>query len=146
MAQFQFKEGLILDFGNVQYELHPDDPDFLQTYEEQCSSFVQLGNALKKSDKEDPVGTVKRGCEAVKNAIEQLLGDGAVSDIFGDRPLGFYDLVDVFTYLSNSVNEYRAQRQASITPAPQNREQRRAAAKASRPPAKKVVKLPEAEK
>ncbi len=143
MAQFQFKDGLILDFGKVQYELHPDDPDFLQAFNEECERCEELGNTLR--GRNDLSAAVREACEGITSSIERLLGDGAVAEIFAGRPVGFYDLLDVFNHITQEANEYRKRRQAEAVSIPQNREQRRAAAKASKPAVKKIVTLPEGE-
>lgn len=143
MAQFQFKDGLILDFGKVQYELHPDDPDFLQAFNEECERCKELGNALR--GRNDLPAAVREACESIISSIERLLGDGAMAEIFADRPVGFYDLLDVFNHITQEANEYRKRRQAEAVSIPQNREQRRAAAKTSKPTAKKITKPQEAE-
>ncbi len=142
MAQFQFKEGLILDFGGVQYEVHPDDPDFLQTFNEQCEHFDRMGSEIQAIESEKPVEGIQKACSILIDAIDQILGDGAVAEIFSDRAIGFYDLMDVFRYIAQETKEYRERRHAEVVPAPQNREQRRAAAKTAKSSARSVKLSP----
>lgn len=127
MAQFQFKEGLVLDFGAVQYEIHPDDPDFLEVYEAECKRCAELGENIRSSDNQ--VGAIRNACNGVMMSINHILGEGAAAEIFSGRAIGFYDLVDVFDYITQETNAYREQRFRDIVPASANREQRRAAAK-----------------
>lgn len=145
MSQFQFKEGLILDFGEVQYEIHPDDPDFMEVFDSECKRCGSMSDQLRAYKGDDTVSAIRKVCDGVKDVIDHLLGDGAVSEIFGGRAAGFYDLLDVFNYIVSESNEYRKQRQAMTTPAPSNREQRRAAEKATKTTAKKVVKHQESD-
>lgn len=145
MAKFQFKEGLILDFGSVQYEIHPDDPDFMELFDSECKRCGSLGDQLRAYKGEDTVSAIRQACNGVIDVIDHLLGDGATSEILGGRAAGFYDLLDIFNYIVSESNEYRKQRQAMAIPAPANRDQRRAAAKAAKTTAKKVVNIAEAE-
>lgn len=145
MSQFQFKEGLILDFGEVQYEIHPDDPDFMEVFDSECKRCGSMSDQLRAYKGDDTVSAIRKACDGVKDVIDHLLGDGAVSEIFGGRAAGFYDLLDVFNYIVSESSEYRKQRQVMASPAPANRDQRRAAGKAAKTTAKKVVNITEAE-
>lgn len=136
MGQFQFKEGLVLDFGAVQYEVRPDDPDFLEVYETECRHCAELGDKLKTYPEGRQVEAIRDACNGVTTSIDRILGEGAVAEIFSGRAIGFYDLIDVFSYITQETNAYRERRRPDIAPAPANREQRRAAAKkVSRPAA-----------
>ncbi len=145
MAQFQFKEGALLNFGKVQFEIHPDDPDFLEVHRAECRRLFDMSERVRKSSGDDAPAAIREACNEIIGSINSILGEGAVEEIFNGRAIGFYDLVDVFNYITEEINAYKNKRQAEAVPVPQNREQRRAAAKASKPTAKKIVNLSEGE-
>lgn len=126
MAQFKFKEGLILDFEGQEFTIYPDAPDFAEGWQEDCEEAARFSNELK--GRRD-AGAIREACEKLIELLENTLGDGAIASIFGERPAGFYDLLDIFQYISNEITAYRNQRQAETVPAPTNRAQRRQAAK-----------------
>lgn len=132
MAQFQFREGLVLDFGHMQFEIHPDSPDFMEAWQENCNSAAKFAEELQKSGRTD-AGAIREACDKMRWILDNTLGNGAVDAIFEERPIGFYDLLDVFSYITNEVTAYRDKRKAENAPAPMNREQRRAAARMIKP-------------
>lgn len=145
MVQFQFKEGALLNFGKVQFEIHPDDPNFLEVYRAECKKMFEMSERLGKDKGTDTPTSIRKVCNEIIGSINSILGEGAVEEIFEDRAIGLYDLIDLFNYITEEINAYKIKRQAEAVPTPQNREQRRAAAKTSKPAAKKIVKLPEGE-
>lgn len=145
MAQFQFKEGALLNFGKVQFEIRPDDPDFLEAHRAECRRLFDVSERVRRIKDDDAPAAIRETCSEIIRSINSILGEGAVEEIFEGRAIGFYDLVDVFNYITEEINAYKNKRQAEVVPVPQNREQRRAAGKAPKPAAKKIVNLPEGE-
>lgn len=127
MNQFEFKSGLILDFGEVQYEITPDSIDFMETFESACKNMQKSAQELQTSKNNNAKG-IRKACESLVDTIDMVLGDGATLEIFGERPLAFFDLLDVFNYIQKSVRDFNSARKATVTdisPEPANRAQRR---------------------
>ena len=139
MAQFKFKEGLILDFGSVQFEVRPDDPDFLEQLENARTTWGETFHRLNTTGTEVNADLIRATCNGVAASIESILGEGTVAEIFGNRPLSFSDLVDVVVYIGNEVDGYWKRIESDYaTQTAQNREQRRAL----KPAVKKIAALP----
>lgn len=134
MGQFEFKSGLVLSISGQEFEIFPDSPDFIEGWKEDCDSIAKMAEEMRKGKRSD-TSVVREACDKVIEVVDNALGEGATESIFGDRPIGFYDLMDVYHHITNEIKGYQAKRQAEAVPVPVNREQRRAAAKKAKPAA-----------
>lgn len=144
MAKFQFKEGLILDFGTVQFEVFPDDPDFMETLESESKRMQEVSRKQQATGRNDS-GIIRESCEEALKSIDSIIGEGASAEIFAGRPVRFFDILDVLSYIVQENKAFWARRREETAPAPANREQRRAATKATKPAMKKVPVPPVSE-
>lgn len=46
--------------------------------------------------------------------FDDLLGDGATADIFGERPISFYDCYDIFHYITSEIKAFSADKRKGM--------------------------------
>ncbi len=139
MAEFKFRESLTLDFGGIQFEVRPDDPEFQKRLENSQQLWEEAFRKLNATGSKVNSDLLRTTCEGIAVSVESVLGEGAVSEIFGNRFPGFVDLVDVVAYIRAEVDGYWKQVTAEYgTAIATNREQRRAVKRLPKPASDKA--------
>ena len=59
---------------------------------------------------EDIIGILD---EFVK-CFDKLLGDGATLQIFGDRPISFFDCYDIYAYITKEIRSFNANKMKGV--------------------------------
>ena len=60
---------------------------------------------------EDDIANIRSGFVAL---FDDLLGDGATADIFGKRPISFYDCYDIFHYITSEIKAFSADKRKGM--------------------------------
>lgn len=124
MGKFQFSDRTIkLDFDGKIYDLSVDG-DNRRRIEAMCDKALTEYRAIEKDGGEDEV------TDLILDLIDDLLGEGAVDDIFGDREPCIEDGIDILSYITTELMEYNTKNEkkyeTSVPAPPVNRAARRA--------------------
>lgn len=134
MAEFKFRESLVLDFGGAQFEVRPDDPEFQERLEKSQKLWEASFRKLNANGAKVDASVLRATCEGIAESVESVLGEGSISAIFENRSVGFVDLVDIVAYIRKEVDSYWQKATSEFSTAiSANREQRRAVKRLPRP-------------
>ena len=111
MAQFSFKDyDLTLDFPTCTFTVRCDS-DYSDKIKNMGEEFTGLSEKLIKGEI-----TKDYAFEKIKMAIDQLLGDGAYSQIFQGRDDNFSDASDVLIIILSQATTFFKQMKKTVLP------------------------------
>lgn len=105
---FEIKEhGVVLEFPNdVRVVIDPYNPKTADSLVLMASKASEVG--LEEIEEDEDLGEyVGRILKEVSSAIESILGEGTLKQIFGDTPIGIFHLVDIIVYIDNQIAQYK---------------------------------------
>lgn len=113
--EFEFRDNKItLEIVGKQYEIETSD-------ELQERMIAHAKRAMEAADKVEEIekaqgisAAVKNCCQVLTEIVDDILGSGATAEIFGDRQISFYDLLDLYGYISGEINAYFYSRQQQV--------------------------------
>lgn len=129
MAAFEIKNsGLTLEIGGGIFTVYPDDADYIEKVERFSREAQRIAGEFSGIT-EGIAGKVREVCVFCLNSIDELLGEGASTKIFGDQHVGMMMCLEVLTYIKKESERYMTASKQRIRQIGGNREQRRKAQK-----------------
>lgn len=120
MKKFEFQNNsLELDIAGHKFELNPIEDGLLERIEKMGEESKLEAERMREDNSPD---SIKMGMNFMVKQIDALLGDGAASKIFEKRTINFFDVLDVLTYIKDSIIEFQSEKISKYSP---NRVQRR---------------------
>lgn len=99
MGKFEFRDRhFTVDICGMAYAVDTSEPKNLDLQEKAAN--------FKKIDKEDVAAQIR----AMVDMVNTILGPSATDTIFAERAVNLPDLVDLFTFLTNEINQENARR------------------------------------
>lgn len=120
MKKFEFQNNsLELDIAGYKFELNPIEDGLLERIEKMGEESKLEAERMREDNSPD---SIKMSMNFMVKQIDALLGDGAASKIFEKRTINFFDVLDVLTYIKDSIIEFQSEKISKYSP---NRVQRR---------------------
>ncbi len=120
MKKFEFQNNsLELDIAGHRFELNPIEDGLLERIEKMGEESKLEAERMREDNSPD---SIKMGMNFMVKQIDALLGDGAANKIFEKRTINFFDVLDVLTYIKDSIIEFQSEKISKYSP---NRVQRR---------------------
>lgn len=121
VKKFEFKDNnLTLDISGAKFKIDTSDPELVARVLKFGEEAEEKANKIGK--KEDFSKALEDMIEFCTTSIDTILGKGASKEIWGNRPITFFDALDVINYIMDSVKEDRSKKFNKYTP---NRAKRR---------------------
>lgn len=113
--------------NGVEVEYDTFDLDNMERLEEAVNRVQDDVNAIqaKARDGESPMKLLREQANVFLDFFDDVLGDGSARKIFGDR-VNIRDIATGYREFTEAVGEQQGTLREAISPARQNREQRRA--------------------
>lgn len=122
---FEIKNtGLQLEIGSASFTVHPDNADYMEKIERYRTE-VQAKYAEFNKSTESLSVKVRAVCDFCIQSIDNLLGEGACKEIFGDSTVGMLELIGVLDYIKKETDRFFAESAKKVQAMNGNREQRR---------------------
>lgn len=136
---FQFRSrDLELEIAGKEFVIDLSKAGSAEALLEIGSEAVNKGKALSevpeiegdaKDKAQQSVELLQQAAEFVFEAIDKILGEGAVESIFEGRRKDYFDAIDLLGFLITEINKANAERISERTSQYSNRAQKRAATK-----------------
>lgn len=121
-------DGCTLEIGGSRFVVYPDSPEYLEKLE-QFSKGAEEKARLFSGATDGIAEKTREVCVFCIEAIDALLGDGAVNAIFGEKAAGMMALLEVLTYIKAESGRYMQASGQRLRELTGNREQRRRSTK-----------------
>lgn len=121
MAGFEFRKSTVtMELNGVKFEVDPivcdrHRAEFAEKSQELLNVMVQSGYSEE---------SVRAYIEEAVKTLDLILGEGAVSKIYGSRPVDYVSICDLMAYISQETASFYTRRTNSYS-GNLNREQRR---------------------
>lgn len=89
--------GLSLEINDKVFVIYPDEPGFDEKITSSATRIKDIANVMN---------TIAEGVETCTELVEDILGDGAVNDIFPSGHVGLFALCDVLNFVYEEYNKY----------------------------------------
>lgn len=130
-AKFEFRNNLLeLDIAGKTFKIDTTSQTIFDAMQKFRDGAKKLAEEIKTIPETEMSKFVEKERLFLIESIDDILGAGAVSDIFGERPVTYFDALDVARFISVEIPKYIADKSEEFArPVPANRAQRRASGK-----------------
>lgn len=108
VKKFEFRDqSTDIEIAGKTFSLDVTSPSLLRRIEK----FGREAVAQSFIDEDDDYITqLEKSIDFMQHAIDQILGEGAAKEIFGDREVSFLEMLDLINFLRDTVLEARKEK------------------------------------
>lgn len=133
-AKFEFRDNLLhLDIAGAMFDIDPAGQNVINALNEISMGADKLKSEAKSLTDAERAKFIKKEALFGIECLDMLLGENSANLIFDGREITYFDVVDVLRFVTGEIRQHMSDFKAdAVSVVPANREQRRAATKASK--------------